>query len=109
MKKIILLTAIFASFAGQAQDFKKIKCSLQSQYGGRATFTKDHGGLMGVSKDRNQVEISFSDTECEDSTSIKMTEKAYQALLAGKAVTAEVDFADPELQIKGYAKCEVIQ
>ena len=110
MKTIILLGSLLLTGVAQAADrYKTIECKFsESGYGlSGAHLSVDKSSILSsrMNAERN-LEISISDSECEDSTNISISEENITAYKAGKAFEAKVKHETPDVTIEGYAVCQ---
>ncbi len=53
------------------------------------------------------VTISYSDSECEDSTHIDLAKESFKALKKGEMIYAMIKHQGPEIKIEGGVSCQL--
>lgn len=111
MKTMLLLGSLLLAGVTQAADrYKTIECQFsESGYGlSAARLSINKGSILSARTNKEgSLEISISDSECEDSTDISISEaKDISAYKAGKAFEAMVKHEAPDVKIEGYAVCQ---
>ena len=107
MKTIFSLIALLISTTALAAE-KSIVCNLDDSYIGlnydkvlpfnEETIRKEKDG---------RISVSFSESECEDSTSVTFEKDEFAALEKGKQAYGEIDHSSPDLHLTGTVRCKL--
>ncbi|MBI2519738.1 MAG: hypothetical protein HYV97_04955 [Bdellovibrio sp.] len=115
MKIIIAALLLVSSLATLSAEVHSMKCTMESYY---LNFTKDividlkNPDFLGNGPTQNGVEweIAWSQTECEDSTSLFFDLKEYKKFLERKekSIFGRLEHSEPAMTINAEVECQAI-
>ena len=105
-KQILFACALVCSVA-QANAFTKLVCEIDADsYGMSAVNLVLPLESADESEEKGSIILSLSESECEDSSEIKISEtEDIAAYKANKTFSAYVKHEGPDSKVEGYASC----
>ena len=118
MKKLVLITAIIsasflpfkAAHAKTGDSVLAVECTLDDQYIGLDSikYIPIDNSYAPISVRGGRVYISYSETECEDSTNLTFELADFKKLENGETAYAEIEHAGVDLQVTGTVRCKKV-
>ena len=107
MKSIFALVALLVSTSALAAE-KTIVCNLDDSYISLNSDKVLPFNEETIRKEKDgKISVSFSESECEDSTSVTFEKEEFAALEKGKQAYGEIEHSGPDLQVSGTVRCKL--
>ncbi len=107
MKILTFFAVIIAALSSQAKDLE-IQCEITDAPYLKGKLVKTiplNRDTLGFESDK--VSISYSDSECEDSTDIELDKESFKSLKKGETIYAMIKHYGPEIKIEGGVTCQL--